>query len=45
MKIQYFQEMKHDLKGHLRSYKTPFMSKSFQLIRLWTDFDENINEC
>ena len=35
--------MKYDLKGHSRSYKTTFMPKSFWHIRLWTDFDMNVN--
>ena len=38
-------EMQYDLKGHPRSYKTTFMPKSLQHIRLWTDFDENLYEC
>ena len=28
------------MKGHPKSYKTTFMQKSFQHIRLWTVFDE-----
>ena len=40
MKTQFFDKMKYDLKGHPRSYKTTFMQKSFQYIRLWTDFDQ-----
>ena len=34
----------YDLKGHPRLYKTTFMPNSFQHIRLWTDFDENLYE-
>ena len=34
--------MKYDLKGHSRSYKTTLMPKSLQHNRLWTDFDENL---
>ena len=45
MKMQNFQKNKYDLKGHPRSNKTTFMSKSFQHIRLWTDFQENLYEC
>ena len=45
MKLQNFHKMKYDLKGHPRSYMTTFMPKSFQHIRLWTDFDENLYEC
>ena len=37
--------MKYALKGHPRSSKTTFMPKSFQHIRLGTDFDENLYEC
>ena len=44
MKMQIFHYMKYDLKGHPRLYKTTFMPKSLQHIRLLTDFDENMYE-
>ena len=37
MKTQIFYEIKFDLKGHPRSYKTTFMPKPFKHIRLLTD--------
>ena len=40
LKTQIFHEIKYDMKGHKRSF-----SKSLQLIRFWTDFDENLYEC
>ena len=45
MKTQIFHKMKYDFNGHSRSYKTTFMPKSFQHIRLWTGLDENQYEC
>ena len=44
MKTQIFDEIKYDLQGHPRSYKTTFMPKPFEHIRLLTDFDKYLNE-
>ena len=45
MKTQIFHKMRYDLEGHLNSYKTTYMPKSFKHIRLMTDFDEYFYEC
>ena len=44
MKTQIFHKIKYDLKCYQRPYKTTFMPKSFQHIRLWADFDGNLYE-
>ena len=44
MKLRDF-KMKHDLKGHPRSFKTTSMPKYFQHTCLWTDFEQNSYEC
>ena len=41
---KFFDKMKYDLKCYPRPYKTTFMPKSFQHIRLWADFDGNLYE-
>ena len=45
LKDTIFLLMKYELKGHQWLNKTTFMLKSFQHIRLWTDFDENDLKC
>ena len=42
---QFFYKMKYDLKGHIRLYKTTFISKAFYHIRSWTDFDKKNYDC